>query len=41
MKAFWIAITAAIVIAIIGAVGLNSVQTDAEMAYHSPSGVRI
>jgi hypothetical protein len=38
---FLVAVVAAIVIAGIAAVALNSAQRDAEIAYHSTTGVRI
>jgi hypothetical protein len=41
MRAFAIAVIAAIVIAAIGAVALNSAQRSAEVVFHSPTGVRI
>jgi hypothetical protein len=41
MRAFLIAVAAAIVIAVIGAVALNSAQHSADVAYHSTTGVRI
>jgi hypothetical protein len=41
MRAFLIAVVAAIVIAVIGAVALNSAHHGAEIAYHSTTGVRI
>jgi hypothetical protein len=41
MREFLVAVVAAIVIAGIAAVALNSAQRDAEIAYHSTTGVRI
>ena len=41
MREFLIAVVAAIVIAVIGAVALNSAQHSADVAYHSTTGVRI
>ena len=41
MRAFLAAVVAAIVIAAIGALALNSAQHSAEVAYHSSTGVRI
>jgi hypothetical protein len=41
MREFLIAVAAAIVIAVIGAVALNSAQNGADVAYHSTTGVRI
>ena len=41
MKTFLVACAAAIVIAIIGGVVLNSMQQSADQAYTSPTGVRL
>jgi hypothetical protein len=41
MPAFVIAVIAAVGIAIGGAVVLGSMQKNAEVAFHSPSGVRL
>jgi hypothetical protein len=41
MLAFIIAIIAAVGIAIGGAVVLNSMQKDVEVAFHSPTGARL
>jgi hypothetical protein len=41
MRAFVVAVAVALVIAVIGAVALNSAQRSADIAYHSPTGVRI
>lgn len=41
MKAFVVAVVASLVIAIVGGVALTYFQKDAEMAYHSSTGVRI
>jgi hypothetical protein len=41
MREFAVAVLAALVIAVIGAVALNSAQRGADIAYHSPTGVRI
>jgi hypothetical protein len=41
MRAFLIAVAAAVVIAVIGFFALNAAQRGAEVAYHSTTGVRI
>jgi hypothetical protein len=41
MREFLVAVAAAIVIAVIGYFALASAQRDAEVAYHSTTGVRI
>lgn len=41
MKTFLMACAAAVVIAIVGGVVLNSMQEPADRAYSSPSGVRL
>jgi hypothetical protein len=41
MKAFIMACVAAVVIAVVGVVALNSVPDSSEKAYTSPSGVRL
>ena len=41
MKAFILACAAAIVIAVVGGVALNSVPDSAEKAFSSPTGVRL
>lgn len=41
MKAFIMACVAAVVIAVVGAVALNSVPDSAEKAFSSPTGVRL
>jgi len=41
MKAFVMACVAAIVIAVVGGVALNSVSDSSSKAYSSPTGVRL
>ena len=41
MKAFIMACVAAVVIAIVGGVALNSVPDSAQKAFSSPTGVRL
>jgi hypothetical protein len=41
MREFLAAVVVAVVIAVVAAVALNSAQRDAEVAYHSTTGVRI
>jgi hypothetical protein len=41
MREFLVAVAAAVVIAVVAAVALNSAQRDAQVAYHSTTGVRI
>lgn len=41
MKTFLVACAAAIILAVVGGVVLNSIQQAADRAYSSPSGVRL